>query len=93
MLSVVACGSPAQPAPPPDEVTGLITTISRGEEGAIESFTVRESDRTFEIRIDAGRDYGFDLEHLEQHRASKWPVRVLLEERNGALYAVEILDA
>jgi hypothetical protein len=39
------------------------------------------------------RDYGFDLEHLEEHRVQRLPVRVTLEEDCGHLEAVEIVDA
>jgi hypothetical protein len=38
-------------------------------------------------------DYGFDLGHLHEHRASGDPVRCLLEEREGKLYALRIDDA
>jgi hypothetical protein len=74
-------------------VTGLITRIARGADGGIHQFTVRQGAESFEVLIDPRRDYGFDLEHLEQHQASDWPVTVRLEQRDGALYAVEILDA
>ena len=90
---VVACGSPADPASSPDQVTGLITSIGRGSDGSIESFTVDQGGRTYEIRIDPGRDYGFDLEHLEVHRVDRLPVRIRLTERQGTLFATEILDA
>ncbi len=86
-----ACGSPVDRAP--DQVTGLITQISRGAGGDIRQFAMRQGAEAFEIRIDPRRNYGFDLEHLEQHRASDWPVTVRLDQRDGALYAVEILDA
>jgi hypothetical protein len=92
LLLAVACGT-REPASPPDQVTGLITAIGRGDDGAIESFTVRGGDQSFQIRIDPGRDYGFNLEHLAAHRASEWPVRVRLEQRDGTLYAVDIVDA
>ncbi len=88
----VACGSP-EPAPQRERITGLITAIDRGDDGIIESFSVHDGPDEYTIRIDGGRDYGFDLEHLEEHRASELPVRVTLERRRGYLYAVEILDA
>ncbi len=75
------------------QVTGVITQIARGADGQIQQFAVRQGAELLEIRIDPRRNYGFDLEHLEQHRASDWPVTVRLDERDGALYAVEILDA
>lgn len=93
LVVAVACGSPSEPAPAPGQVTGLITSIGRGDDGAIESFTVEQEGQTYDIRIDPTRDYGFDLEHLAEHRADRLPVRVTLQDRNGALYAVAILDA
>ncbi len=90
LLFGAACGSSSRL---PDQVTGLITDITRGTDGGIQQFAVRQGAESFEIRIDPRRNYGFDLEHLEQHRASDWPVTVRLEQRDGALYAVEIVDA
>ena len=89
LVGTVACGAAAAPA----EVTGLITAIGRNHEGAITSFTVEEDGTAYRIRIDQTRDYGFDLEHLEVHRAQRLPVRVTLDDRYGTLVAVEILDA
>jgi hypothetical protein len=91
LVATVACGSAPEPAP--EAVTGLITSIGRNGAGTIESFAVRQEDTSYDVRIDPGRDYGFDLEHLAEHRAGRLPVRVTLDERDGVLYAVEILDA
>jgi hypothetical protein len=74
-------------------VTGLITSIERDGMGRITEFTVEGANRTVDVHIARERDHGFDLEHLEAHRAERLPVRVTLEERCGALYAVEILGA
>jgi len=95
LLAAVACSSEPPAAGPaaPTEVTGEITAIARGRDGRIAAFTVDAGGRRHEIRIDAERDYGFDLEHLEEHRATGDPVRVTLADRDGRLYAVEILDA
>ncbi|HEX2030904.1 MAG TPA: hypothetical protein VHL78_05825 [Actinomycetota bacterium] len=92
LVLAVGCGG-SEPAPPPERVTGLITEIARDAGGTIESFVVRQGARSFDVRIDPARDYGFDLEHLEEHRTQELPVLVRLRERDGALYAVEILDA
>jgi hypothetical protein len=89
VVAAVACGSPAAPT----EVTGPISEIGRNDEGAITSFTVEEVGTSYRIRIDRTRDYGFDLEHLEAHRVKRLPVRVTLDDRDGTLFAVEILDA
>lgn len=77
----------------PSTVTGLITSIERSDAGGITGFTVEARGGPQDVRIDPGRDYGFDLEHLEEHRAQALPVRVTLKERDGQAYAVEILDA
>jgi hypothetical protein len=89
LAGAVACGAAEAPA----EVTGPITAIGRNDAGAITSFTVEEAGTPYRIQIDQTRDYGFDLEHLEAHRVQRLPVRVTLDDRDGTLIAVEILDA
>jgi hypothetical protein len=90
VLLIPACS--AEPEAPA-EVTGLITAIERSDRGPITAFTVAAGGERYDIRIDRERDYGFDLEHLEEHRLQELPVQVTLEEREDGLYAVEILDA
>jgi hypothetical protein len=92
LVLAAACGTP-EPADAPDRATGLITSIGRGDDGSIESFTVRDGGESYRVLIDPGRDYGFDLEHLKEHRSTDWPVDVRLEQRGDELYALEILDA
>jgi hypothetical protein len=95
VVLVAVCLLPAcapEPEVPPS-VTGLITSIDRSDRGGITGFTVEAEGERYDIRIDPGRDYGFDLEHLEEHRAQSDPVRVTIEERDGQAYAFEILDA
>jgi hypothetical protein len=90
ILLAPACSSePEAPA----EVTGMITAIEQSDRGPITGFTVDAEGHRYDIRIDRERDYGFDLEHLEEHRAQELPVRVTLEERDDGLYAVAIEDA
>ena len=98
LAASVSCGSPepaADPSPspaPPSEVTGLITeTIYEGEQ--MTSFVVETREGSFEILLDPERDYGFNLKHLDVHRKQELPVQVPLESRDGALYAVDVLDA
>jgi hypothetical protein len=88
----VGCGG-ATEEPPPGAVTGQITAIGRDDRGVIRTFTVEDSGTDHRIRLDPSRDYGFDLEHLTEHRTQRLPVRVTLEQRADQLYAVEILDA
>lgn len=84
-----ACSSP----PVPDEVTGVIVEIDRGDAEEIVGFTVEGDGSSYGIRIDPARDYGFDLEHLVEHQTTGDPVIVTTEARDGTAYAVEILDA
>ena len=94
VVSALLAGAVACQAPPaPSEVTGLITAIERDAAGTIVSFTVEDAGTPYEVRIDPGRDYGFDLEHLAEHRAQRVPVRVTLADRDGTPTAVQILDA
>lgn len=90
ILLAPACSSePEAPA----EVTGLISAIERSDRGPVIGFTVDADGQRYRIRIDRERDYGFDLEHLEEHRAQDLPVRVTLEQRDDGLFAVTIEDA
>ena len=87
----VACGDASLEAP--RRVTGLIVEIRR-DGGAIRTFTVETRDhRRYEIALEPNRDYGFRLEHLQVHLDQQLPVLVRIDERDGTLYATEILDA
>jgi hypothetical protein len=82
----------AEPTPAPQKVTGLITEL-RSEGGRFVSMVIETRQATHEILIDPARDYGFGLDHLQVHADDRLPVFVEVEERDGALYAVSILDA
>lgn len=92
---IAACGGDATPAAtpsPPERVTGLITEVRfEGEE--VVSFVVEAREGSYDLLIDPEYDYGFNLRHLEVHRVQELPVHVELAERDGALYANEVLDA
>jgi hypothetical protein len=75
-----------------DELTGLIIDV-RGRGNDVRSFTLRSGERTYELRIVPGVDYGFQLGHLRAHQSTLFPVRCKFERRQGRLYAVEIVDA
>jgi hypothetical protein len=81
---------PDLPGPPNADRDHHIDRTRR--DGPDHRFTVEESNHDVEVHVARQRDYGFDLEHVEEHLARRLPVRVTLEERFGALYAVEILD-
>jgi hypothetical protein len=91
--AITGCGQENSP-PPPSALTGLIVEIE-GAGSDVDSFTLEEAagGETYEIRIASDVDYGFDLSHLFQHLNERLPVRCALEERDGDLYALEIVDA
>jgi hypothetical protein len=77
---------------PLGDVTGLITELHfNGDQ--LQSFVLETREDSYEILIDPERDYGFNLKHLTSHRDQELPVLVETETRNGAHYAVAILDA
>jgi hypothetical protein len=85
-----ACGKEAPAAP--SVVTGVITKVAAaGSE--VTSFDLDADGESYRIQIDPGRDYGFDLTHLNEHQSTGDPVRVRLRERDEALYALRIDDA
>ena len=78
---------------PPAVVVGTITEIER-DAGTIARFAVETDDgERYELHIAPDVEYGFDLQHLEQHRSTRQPVRCDVEERGGRLFALTIEDA
>src|SRR5918996_2346028 len=77
----------------PEVVTGVITEVNWNEgRTEVRSFKMDAESDDYEVWIDDGVDYGFDLAHLEEHRDSHEPVKVSLHERNGRLFAQQIDD-
>lgn len=75
----------------PEEARGLITNIER-EAGEIRAFTVKTDDgETYRIELD-DRDYGFDLNHLQEHLDQRLPVTVALEDVDGRAVARSVED-
>jgi hypothetical protein len=74
-----------------NELTGLIVDV-RGRGNDVRSFTLRTTERTYDIRIAPDVDYGYPLGHLRVHESSLFPVRCTVERRGGRLYALEIID-
>jgi hypothetical protein len=98
VVGLIACGGDGSEAPPtrsdaPSTVTGVVIEVSSAGLGRVESLVVKDGDDSYEILIDPEVDYGFNLDHLHEHRATGDPVRVELEERDGELYAQSIVDA
>ena len=97
LVLLAACGGSGgsasdRPAPPPDQVTGVIIEMRYDGEQLVE-FDLETVAETFAILIDPDHDYGFNLNHLRSHRDQQLPILVDLESRDGDLYAVNILDA
>lgn len=90
-LATSHCGGKEPPAP--SALTGVITQIAAGGGGEVTGFDLTTAGESHKILIDPGRDYGFDLSHLYEHESTGDPVRVRLEERDEALYALRIDDA
>ena len=94
MALAPGCGGESAPAAPeaPANVTGLITEV-RLEGGRIGGFLLESGGESYDLLIDPEFEYGFDLEHLELHRAQKLPVSVDIARRGGKLYAHAVHDA
>ncbi|HVL65220.1 MAG TPA: hypothetical protein VM573_08650 [Actinomycetota bacterium] len=91
-MLLAACGGGEETPAAPAVIEGVILDIESESLGEVESFTLKDGDRTFEIFIDPEVDYGFPLSHLNEHMVSSEPVRCELEERDGKLYAQTIED-
>lgn len=85
-----ACGDGGEP--PPSRLVGDIQEVHESD-GRISAFTLEADGERWEIGIADDVDYGFDLDHLYEHRDTGDPVDVRLEERDGALVALQIDDA
>lgn len=93
-VAASGCGKETPPTPPaPTALTGVITEIMAGDGGQVTGFDLNAAGESYEILIDPGRDYGFDLNHLREHESTGDPVRVRLRQRDEALYALRIDDA
>ena len=87
------CGGAGDGPDAPTVVEGMIVSLEH-DAGTLRSFTVRAADgETHELFVADDVAYGFDLNHLRQHRAEGAPVRCDVEERDGRLVALTIEDA
>jgi hypothetical protein len=85
-----ACGREAPAGP--SVVTGVITDVA-ATGGQVTSFDLDAEGESYRIQIDPGRDYGFDLTHLNEHQSTGDPVWVRLRRQGEGLYALRIDDA
>lgn len=89
---LAACGGDGG-SDAPAVVEGTIVSLEYSA-GSLRSFTVRAPDgETREVFVADDVSYGFDLDHLREHRADAEPVRCDVEERDGKLVAITIEDA
>ena len=73
----------------PHEGTVAEVTV---ENGRVAGLDLETEDGVVDISIDTERDYGFDLFHLREHRASGDPVVIETAEVDGELVALSIED-
>jgi hypothetical protein len=86
---LAACGG--EDGDEDSELIGLIVDV-QGRGNDVRSFTLRTTERTYDIRIAPDVDYGYPLGHLRVHESSLFPVRCTVQRRGGRLYALEIVD-
>lgn len=92
LVALVVSGCAKEAPPPPSALTGVITEIAAGGDGEVTGFDLDAGGESHEILVDPARDYGFDLAHLYEHQSTGDPVRVRLQQRDAALYALRIDD-
>ena len=90
VIAGVSCASSSRPMPA--RISGPITEV-RLDAGEVTGFTITRGTREYPVLIETDRDYGFDLTHLEEHRATGDPVVVELVWRGSDAYARTIVDA
>jgi len=92
LVGLSAAGCAGDEPASPSVLTGVITEVAATGEN-VTGFDLDVAGEAYEIRIDPGRDYGFDLTHLFEHQTTGDPVQVRLQQREEALYALRIEDA
>lgn len=91
MLALVSCGSNGA-GEKPSRLEGIVTDVAIVD-NVVESFQLETDGETHTIVVDADRDYGFDLFHLEEHAHTGDPVVVELTSEGSQLVAIAIEDA
>lgn len=87
------CGNGDGDGAAPSSITGPVVAVESEGLGKVTSFQVQSEGTRYDIYIADDVDYGFPLDHLNEHRATADPVVVEVEERDGKLYALSIEDA
>lgn len=92
--SLIACdAASAVPCGDRGTITGVVLAVESRSLTEVRAFTIRSDDEECEIAIDADRDYGFPLPHLNQHKIDGTPVTVDVEVEGDELVALSIEDA
>ena len=89
LAALAGCGGNSDP---PTLIEGRVVSLEY-EDARLRSFTVDAGGERHELYITRDVSYGFDLDHLRQHREDGAPVRCDVEERGGRLVALTIEDA
>lgn len=75
-----------------EELRGVVIDIDSRGLGDVQSFTLKDLDKTYEIYIDPNISYEFPVSHLAAHRAAAEPLLVGTEKRDDRIYALSITD-
>lgn len=75
------------------EISGVVVEVQSSGLTEIDSFSVRADDRTYEFIVTDDTELDFPPAHLNEHRVSGEPVRVVFEGKDHGLYALTIEDA
>ncbi len=75
------------------EVSGVVVSVRSSGLTEVELFTVRDDEHTYEFVVTDATELAFPPAHLNEHRVSGAPVRVVYESRDDRLYAISVDDA
>ena len=93
-LFIVACGSEDDGSNGHTEtLTGVVVAIEARSIEDIESFTLVHQGRKHEVIVTDDTEFAFAPGHLNEHRTTADPVEVMVERRDGVLYALTVQDA
>jgi hypothetical protein len=88
----LAVAAPCGGAREAKELQGVVVGVESQGLTRVTGFTLKDEGAVYDIAIDPGTDYGFPLDHLNEHKVTAAPVLVVVEERAGRLVALEIKD-
>ena len=88
----MACSGPPAPTAP-EVVTGVVVDVTSRGLGEVTGFVLKDGEETYGVEIDRNIEYGFPLDHLNEHRATGDPIRVELERQGRRWIALSLQDA